>query len=253
MLPLIDSHCHLDFAVFDNDREEVIHKANQAGVHKIVIPGVRSTSWSSLIQYCKRFSCLHFALGLHPYFIDDHQLTDIDRLKQLLVESDAVAVGETGLDFFDKRLDRQKQIALFAQHIELANECRLPLIIHARKAHNEILSLIRTHKYGGIVHAFNSSIDIAKRYLDLGFKLGFGGMATFPHSVKLHELLRTLPLTGIVLETDAPDMSGYGYRGERNSPVFLPVYFETIAKLRRESRQIISQQTTHNTLQVLNL
>lgn len=254
MVDIIDTHCHLDFAIFNEDRDQVINNAKRNGVCKLIIPGVRGATWLALQSLVSSHQCLHYALGLHPYFIGEHRLQDLVLLKDLLINRrGAVAIGEIGLDFFDKSLDRAKQISMFSQQLDLAAEFQLPVILHVRKAHDDVLKLLGSHKYGGIVHGFSGGIDIAKRYLNLGFKLGFGGMTSYPHSRKLHDLVRKLPLDGIVLETDAPDMSGYKYRGQRNSPEFLPVYLDAIADLRPENLQKIAEQTCRNTIDVLAL
>jgi len=249
---MIDSHCHLDFAEFDHDRTDVIANARALGVTDFVIPGVRRQTWAALVKLSDSNPCLHHALGLHPYFIQQHHTRDLDELESMLAGGTSVAVGEIGLDYYAKDLDRNNQIKFFGAQLEIATRMHLPVILHVRKAHDEVLTMLSAAGVsGGIVHAFNGSLQQARRYIDLGFYLGFGGMLSFPHSRKLRELARQLPLDCMVLETDAPDMAGFGHQGGRNSPEFLPGYVEAIAGLRGRQPEEIITITRANTIRCL--
>ena len=251
---LIDSHCHLDFEQFDDDREAVLRRANDCGVAEIIVPGVTAQGWQNLITLCQQHPGLYYALGLHPVFLDRHQPGDIAELAKQLPLSSAIAVGEIGLDFYLPELNREQQKSLFTAQLELAQEFDLPVILHVRKAHDATLSLLQQHPVkGGIVHAFNGSLQQAEKYQQIGFKLGFGGMLTYERSRKLRALASALPLSAIVLETDAPDMVVASHRGEPNSPVYLPEVVQAMASIRQESAQEIVDQTSANTRQVLQL
>ena len=224
----------------------------------IIIPGVTAATLAQLISFCSQKTNalnLHYALGLHPVFLDKHSTHHIDQLAKLLKTHKPVAVGEIGLDFFIKDLDKNKQLILFSKQLELAIEHQLPVILHVRKAHDEIINNLKQHNFakGGIVHAFNGSIQQAHHYIDLGFKLGFGGMLTYQRSSKLHNLAKQLPLSSIVLETDSPDMTVEAYRGERNSPAYLPMILNALSDLRKESIEVIADTTSSNVQKVLTL
>ena len=255
-MELIDSHCHLDVADFDVDREAVLAECHARGVNRIVVPGIMAASWDNLLKICRHHEGLYPALGLHPIYIDDHRQQDLATLERYLAdEVDLVAVGEIGLDFYIDNPNRERQTELFELQLAIAANAGLPVIVHVRKAHNETIALLKRIKLarGGIIHAFNGSLEQAQIYLDMGFKLGFGGMLTYERSRKLRHLAKTLPLQSIVLETDAPDMSGEVCRGRRNSPQYLPDYLAALASIRQESLQSIAEITTNNTTAVLGL
>ena len=253
-MELIDTHCHLDVAAFDADRPQVLERARRHGVSDIVIPAIHRQAWQGLLQLCRRFPSLHPALGLHPVFVTHHQPQDVRALEQLLPDAPAVAVGEIGLDFHLKELDRERQQTLFEGQLAVARDARLPVLLHVRKAHDQVLAtLARYRLVGGIAHAFNGSLQQARRYQDLGFKLGFGGMLTFARSRKLRELVRQLPIEAIVLETDAPDMTVVQHRGERNSPEYLIYCLQALAEVRDEDPAWLARQTTTNARAVLGL
>lgn len=255
---LIDTHCHLDFAEFDDDREQVIHKASKLGVKKIVIPAVSQATWLKTIGTCElnasKESSLYPALGMHPVFINAHQPQHLTELDSLIVKHSPVAVGEIGLDYYLRELDRDKQNLFFTKQLIIANRHHLPVIIHCRKAHDDCLDLLReTPVRGGIIHAFNGSIQQAHSYLKMGFLLGFGGMLTYSRSNKLKRLVEQLPLAGIVLETDAPDMVVAQHRGGRNSPEFLPLIADAVAQIKGISAAQVATQTSDNALALLGL
>lgn len=259
---IIDSHCHLDFTAFDNDRDEVLHNCAVSGVTDIIIPGVLANSWDALLSSCELTSSastslptqLHCALGLHPVFLDQHKDEHLTKLDHMLNNNQVLAVGEIGLDFFIKTLDKEKQTYFFEQQLFLAKKHDLPVILHTRKSHDATLKLLKTTALkGGIAHAFNGSLQQAHHYINLGFKLGFGGMLTFERSRKLRQLAQQLPLDSIVLETDSPDMTVEQHRGERNSPEYLPYVLTALAELRPEPINEIADITRQNTLSILAL
>lgn len=269
-MPLIDSHCHLDFDVFDSDRDAVMTRAAQAGITDIVIPGARADQWNKLIQLRNEQDAkkdtnkenigsihLHIALGLHPYFIESHQIEQLDQLEHRLIENKAIAVGECGLDFYDKNQQesvRKQQIAIFLQHLEIARKTNLPLIIHSRKANDTVLKYIRRYPdLRGVIHSFSGSQQQAEQFIKHGFYLGFGGPVTYTRARKLRELVSNLPLEALLLETDAPDQPDSMHRGKRNEPGFLPIIAETFAILRQIPLEQIAEQTSSNAQRLFGL
>ena len=165
-----------------------------------------------------------------------------------------VAIGEIGLDYFDKQADKEKQTAFFTKQLIIAKQHALPVIIHNRKAHDQCINLIKEiEPVGGIIHAFNGSIQQAEKYIELGFLLGFGGMLTFERSTKLKNLARQIPLSSIALETDAPDMAVEQHRGERNSPAYLPFIQSALSSIKNISLSEISDVTSANVRRVFQL
>jgi TatD DNase family protein len=253
-MELVDTHCHLDVKAFDSDREAVIARAQAAGVRQMVIPGVDAVHWEGLVGLCHGRPGLFAALGMHPVYLQRHSSEHLRALTDAIDKYKPVAVGEIGLDFYIKDTDRAAQLALFEAQLTVANDAGLPVILHVRKAHDEVLKLVQQqHVTGGIVHAFNGSLQQAHQYLHLGFKLGFGGMLTYERSRKIRALARQLPAQAIVLETDAPDMTVASHHGERNSPEYLPECLLALAEVRQEEPDLLARQSTANAREVLSL
>ncbi len=251
---IIDTHCHLDVSAFDPDREQVLANARRLGVSAIVVPGIHAAGWSGLLGLCARHAELHPALGLHPIYLEHHRRADLAELEQRLDRDRPLAVGEIGLDFFVRELDPARQLRLFEAQLALARDAGLPVLLHIRKAQDQVLAALRRiGVVGGIAHAFNGSLQQAERFIELGFCLGFGGMLTFERSTRLRRLARELPLEALVLETDAPDMTVAAHRGERNSPEYLPDCLAALAMVRDAEPAQIGVATTANARRILGL
>jgi TatD DNase family protein len=254
MMNLVDSHCHLDFQLFDNDRADILSHCQQLGISDIVIPGVTAEKWDRLLELCEQSILLHSALGLHPLFIDQHKAEHLLQLKKLIETAHPVAIGEIGLDFYLPNHDKQVQIALFTEQLKLAQSAQLPVLLHVRKAHDHTISLLKMHRVvGGIVHAFNGSLQQAAQYQKLGFLLGVGGVITHLKATRLRALFSQLPLSSIVLETDAPDMPLAEMHDQRNTPENIPIILAALATIRSESKQDIATISTDNAKRVLNI
>ncbi|NBC49386.1 MAG: YchF/TatD family DNA exonuclease [Gammaproteobacteria bacterium] len=251
---LIDTHCHLDVTDFDQDRDQVLQAARAAGVAAIVVPGIDAAGWDKLLRLCADAEDLYPALGLHPVYLERHRDADLAALEQRLGEAPPVAIGEIGLDFHDQEADRARQLELCAAQLAIARAAGLPVLLHVRKAHDEMLRLLReTPVVGGTAHAFNGSLQQAQQYRELGFCLGFGGMLTFERSSRLRRLASELPLDAIVLETDAPDLTVASHRYERNSPAYLPEVLSALAEVRDADPAEVARQTTANARRLLAL
>jgi TatD DNase family protein len=253
-LQLIDTHCHLDVEEFTADRMAVLAAARMRGVEGIVVPAIARRGWSALLALCDGEPDLYPALGLHPVYIADHSEADLAALEPAVHAARPVAIGEIGLDWMVEGLDRERQMAFFQAQIAVAGRCDLPVLLHVRKAHDEVLRVLKgAGLQGGIAHAFNGSLEQGLRYHALGFRLGFGGMLTFERSRHLRELAAALPLDAIVLETDAPDLTPVQHRGERNSPAYLPHVLAALAEVRTEGPLKLAAATTANARSVLRL
>ncbi|BAN69268.1 TatD family hydrolase [endosymbiont of unidentified scaly snail isolate Monju] len=252
-MELFDTHCHLDVAAFDPDRDSVLAAARAAGVRHLLIPAITRAGWEGVWALCAGDPDLYPAIGLHPVLLEEHDpQQDLLALEDFVRERRPAAIGEIGLDFQLRELDRARQQALFEAQLAIAEREGLPVVVHVRKAHDAVLATLQRYKLpGGVCHAFNGSLQQAARYRELGFRLGFGGMLTLPNARHLRELATRLPLSDLVLETDAPDMSGAAHRYQRNSPQWLPEVLDVLAELRPETREAIARQTSANALAVL--
>jgi TatD DNase family protein len=246
---MIDSHCHLDFRCFDHDRAEVLNRCRSLEIDTIVIPGTQASHWQKQIDLCHLYPQLRFALGLHPYFLDRFESVHLVQLSHLLnqFQNNVLAVGEIGLDTHID-VDWNLQLQVFEQQLLIAEEHMLPVILHHRNSHNELIRILKAKKFtqGGIVHAFSGSLQEAKTYIDLGFKIGVGGGITYSRASKTRKTIAQLPLNCLVLETDAPDMPLMGKQGQRNSPEYLPEIVESLFALRNETKQQLLQACSHN-------
>jgi TatD DNase family protein len=219
---LIDTHCHLDAAEFDLDRDVVHAAALAVGVEQIVVPSVAVDRFNCVKTTVAGYSGCVAAYGIHPLFVGQAKESDLTVLHDWLLREKPVAVGEIGLDFYVPEQDPLRQEFFFVEQLKLAREFNLPVLLHVRRSVDAILKQLRRIKVpGGIAHAFNGSRQQADEFIKLGFKLGFGGSMTYSGSTRIRQLAASLPLESIVLETDAPDMAPAWLAGRRNAPAEL--------------------------------
>ncbi|HET6432444.1 MAG TPA: TatD family hydrolase [Dyella sp.] len=245
---------HLDDERFDEDRDAVIERAARVGVRDMIVPSTDHASWSRIGSIARAHKNLFPAFGLHPMFLTHHRLEHLQALEGWLDQQPAVAVGEIGLDLSDPALDRKAQDRYFERQLAIARERDLAVIIHARRAVEEVLLALRRHPGStGVVHSFSGSEQQAQRLMDMGFCLGLGGPVTYPRAQRLHRIVSAMPIDFLMLESDAPDQPGVDHRGERNEPAFLSTTVREIAALRQESEASIAQATTANVERVFRL
>jgi TatD DNase family protein len=255
---LIDTHCHLDAAEFDADREIVIQDALNNHIKIMVVPAIHRNNFSAVTKLARAHTCCAHALGIHPMYVASSKQEDLDYLAQTVSDQihsahPPVAIGEIGLDFFIADADKALQEHYFVEQLKLAKQHDLPVILHVRSAIDDVLKHLRKHQVrGGIAHAFNGSRQQAQAFIDLGFKLGFGGALTYPRALKIRDLVSTLALEAIVLETDAPDMPPEWLKNDkRNSPNQLFNISQTIASLRHINHAQVTEITTNSALEIL--
>lgn len=257
-MELIDSHTHLDFPDFDEDRQALLAESRALGVRRMVVLGVYQANWQRVWDLVQSDPDLHAALGLHPVFLDQHRPEDLpalgDWLSRLAGHRQLCAVGEIGLDYFIETLDRERQQALFEAQLQLAADFNLPALIHVRRSHAAVIATLKRFKLkrAGIIHAFAGSKEEAREYIRLGFKLGLGGAATWPQALRMHRVLAELPLESVVLETDSPDMAPAMFPGQRNSPAHLPAICEALAAIMAVSPQQLAAVSTANACELFN-
>lgn len=264
---LFDSHCHLDAPEFTEDRDAVVTTAVAAGVGKILVPSVAANNFEAVLACCQRYPLCLPAYGIHPLYTSGASDTDLEKLHLWLqkkpgkADMPAIAVGEIGLDFFVADFDVSRQEFFFVEQLKLARAIGLPVVLHVRRAIDQVLKHLRRHVgmggRGGIVHAFNGSQQQADELIALGFRLGFGGAMTYPRATRIRHLAATLPLEHIVLETDAPDMPPAWLRSRvekpRNTPDQLAELAAVLAALRGMDVDEMAAVTTANAIEVLAL
>ena len=257
-MELIDTHTHLDFAEFDADRREVLERSRTLGVGRMVVLGVYHANWQRVWDLVQSDPRLYAAFGLHPVYLDEHHPTDLnalgDRLSHCAGHPQLCAVGEFGLDYYLPQLDRERQQVLFEAQLKLALDFELPALLHVRKSHAATIATLKRFRLtrGGIIHAFAGSREEAREYLKLGFKLGLGGAGTWPQALRLSKVIAELPLDGVVLETDSPDMAPVMFAGQRNSPEHLPAICAALADLLAVSPETLAAASSANACALFN-
>ncbi len=254
-MELIDTHCHLDLLEFAGRFEHLLARARQAGVLRMVLPGVDRAGWDRMMGLASREEGLLAAPGLHPLYLARHRPEHLEDLQALAAEGRIVAIGEIGLDYHVPDLDRAAQQQLFERQLQIAAGAGLPVLLHVRKAHDQVLATLRRRQFphGGIVHAFTGSRQQADQYLGLGFAISICGTITYDRARRIRKIAAELPPEALVVETDAPDIPLAGHRGEDNLPEYLPEVLAALATLRGEPPEETARATTANARRVLGL
>ncbi|MGO4549501.1 TatD family hydrolase [Lysobacter sp. 2RAF19] len=254
MYALVDTHCHLDVAEFDADRDAVVARAREVGVTRQIVPAIQANTWPALRDACARDAGLFPAYGLHPMMIAAHREAHLRELRDWIERERPVAIGECGLDFWVEDLDRDVQATFFDAQLVLAREFDLPVIVHARRAVDAVMAAIkRVGNLRGVIHSYAGSEEQARQLADLGFLIGIGGPVTYARANRVRRVAASVPLETLLLETDAPDQPDCGHRGQRNEPARMVRVLETVAELRGEDPGVIAKATTWNAERLFGL
>ena len=256
-MKFIDTHCHFDFPPFVDDAEASIVQAGQVGVKRIIVPSVDASRFALVSKLAQQHAALYSALGLHPINIVQHQDEHLGELESWLRSPDSkrVAIGEIGLDLYMQDPQFDKQTRLLDAQLTLAKQYDLPVILHSRRTHDQLALHLRRHDVPrrGVVHGFAGSQQQAERFIQLGYAIGVGGTITYQRASKTRNTIANLPLTSLLLETDAPDMPLYGFQGQPNRPERACNVFEVLCQLRSESPDVIADALWHNAQQLFAL
>ena len=244
---LIDSHAHLEMDDFNGDRKEVIIRAAQAGVDLIITVGTTLSDCRKAVSLTREYKSVYAAIGIHPHEVKDIDENTYDHLRELVKVDKVVAYGEIGLDFFRNLSPRDIQVRRFGEQLELAGEMGLPIIIHDREAHKETLDMLRGWKgKPGIIHCFSGDYRMAQTCIDMGFYISIPGAVTFRKSEKIQEVVRQIPITRILLETDAPYLTPHPNRGKRNEPAYVVHTAKKVAEIKGLSLEDVASITSQN-------
>jgi TatD DNase family protein len=255
---LVDSHCHLDLAQFDEDRDIVLQRAQEAGVRLIVNPGIDLHHSRQAIALAERYAGVYAAVGIHPNSSGDFSAATVEALRDLAAHDKVVALGEIGLDYYWQKVDPVQQALAFRTQLELAADVGLPVIIHNREATEDVAAILREwvqdagtrrsplalRPFWGVLHAYGGDLALAEEAYSWNFILGLGGPVTFTNARRLHELAPQLRLDRLMLETDAPYLTPHPHRGQRNEPRHVALVCEQLARLTGRTTAEVAQLTT---------
>ena len=247
----IDTHCHLSKKDYE-DISKVIEDNRNANVLRIIISGCTREDLDETIEIISNYPDVYATIGYHPEEADNIEKQDLIKLEELLTQEKIVGIGEIGLDYHYSSENKEKQQQLFEYQLSLAEKYSLPVVIHTRDATNDTINILKKHNVKGIIHCFSGSLEIAREYISLGYKLGIGGVITFKNS-KLPVVLESLPIESILLETDSPYLAPEPVRGSKNESSNIPYIAEKIADIKKLSTEEVEKITTNNAIALFDL
>ena len=246
----IDSHCHLNYAGLIEDQDNVIARARAAGVAGMLNISTRESEWTAVIATAQRHDSIWASIGIHPHEADLHITMDTQRLLTVAQAPKVVAIGETGLDYYYDKSDRERQRASFRSHIAASRASGLPLIVHTRSADDDTAAILSDEMeqgmFCGVIHCFTASQDFAKTALALGFYISISGIVTFKSARDLQDIAKTIPTDRLLIETDSPFLAPVPYRGRTCEPAFVSSTAHFLSELRGETIEQLAETTTEN-------
>ncbi|MBW1705152.1 MAG: TatD family hydrolase [Deltaproteobacteria bacterium] len=246
---LIDSHAHLDMDDFDGDRDKVLERAAQVGITHIITMGIDRESSIAALKLAKKYDFVYAAIGYHPHSADGCKTDDLDALISMASEPEIVAWGEIGLDYYRSYSAPEAQQKIFSRQIEIADDLNLPVVIHDREAHDDVLEMLKKMGKGekkGVIHCFSGDIDLALAFLDLGYFISIPGTVTYKKAYHVKEVASRIPLESMLIETDAPFLAPVPKRGKRNEPALVAFTAHEIARLRNIDFEEVAMRTSEN-------
>jgi len=249
---VIDTHCHLIDPQFNHDLDKVIQRAKSSGINYLINIGYDLKTSIAAIEMHRDYNWLLPAVGIHPNEEADESITHIGEIERLCATRDVVGIGETGLDYYRNYSPKEAQQKLFRLHINLARKFNLPLIIHTRNSIDDVIKILKEEDYHkGVFHCYSGTYEQAKKIINLGFYLGFGGVLTF--SKNMREVFQHIPLDSIVFETDSPFLAPAGHRGKRNEPAFIYETVNFASSIKGLPAEQIEMITDRNAFQLFSL
>lgn len=250
-----DTHAHLDDEDYQNDFQDVLDRMKSAGISRVTNVGFDLPSSKRSVKLAQDYDFIYAAIGIHPHNAEGVTDELLEQLQDLAKQTKVLAWGEIGLDYYRDLSPRSLQKEIFVKQIELANKAGLPIVIHNRDAHQDVLEIVKAHppKQGGVFHCYSGSWEMAKVLLNLGFYLSFAGPITFKNARHTVEVVKNAPLDRILVETDSPYLSPEPRRGKRNEPTYVREVVKKIAEIRELSLEEIALQTMHNAETIFRL
>lgn len=251
---LIDTHCHLDFPEYGQDRDEVISRARSQGIGRIINIGTDPQSCRNSLELSGRYEFIYSAVGIHPHDADKIKQADLEAVRKMAREEKVVAIGETGLDYYRNYSQPQNQKELFSALIALAQGLKLPLVVHSRNAEEDTLKILKeANPEKVVIHCFSGDQNFLKACLRMGFFISFTCNIGYKKAQALREAVRLTPIERLFLETDAPFLPPEGMRGRRNEPAYIKLLAEEVARIKGLSPESVADSTTANAKSFFNL
>jgi TatD DNase family protein len=259
---LIDTHCHLNFDSYDEDRSQVIARAAEAGVIRVINPAVDLETSMAAIRLARQYDGVYAAVGIHPNSSGNFTPTQLERIEALESGEKVVAIGEIGLDYYWDKSPKTKQFEAFEAQLTLAARLALPVIIHNREASEDVIAVLERwtgdlppalKDRPGVMHSFSAPMAIAERAIQCGFYLGFTGPITYKNADELRRIAAHIPLDRILVETDGPFLTPIPHRGKRNEPAYIPLIVDRLAALRQMSAEAMGAAATANAVRLFRL
>ncbi|MDN4495394.1 TatD family hydrolase [Ureibacillus aquaedulcis] len=252
----IDTHVHLNADQYDEDLQQVIERAIEAKVEKMVVVGFDRKTIERAMKLADDYEFIYAVIGWHPVDAIDCTPEDLEWIEQIAAHPKVVGIGETGLDYYWDKSPKDVQQKLFRKQIHLAQKLELPIIIHNREATGDVVRILREENaasVGGVMHCFSGSVETARECIDMNFMISLGGPVTFKNARQPKEVAKEIPLEHLMIETDAPYLAPHPYRGKRNEPSFVPLVAEEIARQKELSVDEVAKATTSNAIKFFNL
>jgi TatD DNase family protein len=250
---LTDTHCHLDFRNYQGDRETVLTRAWEAGLERILVPGIDLQTSQAAIELADKYPQIYVAVGIHPNSATAWDVKSVKFLNEMASHPKVVAIGEIGLDYYRRRAPKPLQMKVFREQLNLANQLNLPVVIHTRNASPDdrscivdTLEILAESQVTGVLHSFSGNLAEAEQCLDLGFYIGITGPVTFKKAVELRQVVAMVPLDKLLVETDGPFLTPHPFRGKRNEPAYVQYIAEKIGEIHNRPPKTIAEITTAN-------
>lgn len=248
----IDTHCHITNEDYD-DIDRLIKEIKAAGVEKVIVNGVDMNSNLQVLELVKKYDIVYGALGFHPTELENYDDEEIKWLEKNINNAKIVAVGEIGLDYHYDNTDKKKQQDVFEKQLNIASKYNKPIIVHCRDAIQDTYNILSKYRLGGSIHCFSGSLEMAYKFISLGYMIGVGGVCTYKNSKVIKKVIENIPLAYILLETDSPYLTPEPFRNEKNSSKYIPIIANTVSLLKQISVLNVAKITTANACRCFSL
>ena len=251
---MIDTHSHINFEEYMENFDLLLDEMKQEEIEAVIIPGVEPSTFDEIISYCEKYEMLYGAIGIHPSeaktYIEEIEKEIYDKCKHNKI----IAIGEIGLDYYCEQETKEQQKEVFRKQLKIAEELKLPVLIHDREAHEDTFEIIQEFNLNNVVfHCFSGNAEFAQRCVDKGYYIAIGGVVTFKNAKDLKEVAKIVPLDKLLLETDAPYLAPVPFRGKRNTPAYLKYIAEEIANIKEINVELVKEHTTQNAKRIFGI